>query len=116
MSTWGTWLWNRYAGGAVRRWEYAYSFSEELLQNVCGASAARALAGRTAGTLYPRARSWFLGANVPGKPVRFRPHPGGSDRCAIIAQGGYSGFEVREAVGGDSGSGTVGGSRVPVSS
>ena len=73
-----------------------------------------------AGTLYPRARSWFLGANIPGKPVRFLPYPGGfdrySDRCATIAQEGYSGFEVREAVGGDAGSGTVGGSRVSGSS
>jgi cyclohexanone monooxygenase len=28
-------------------------------------------------TLYPRANSWYMGANVPGKPRVFLPYIGG---------------------------------------
>jgi cyclohexanone monooxygenase len=48
------------------------------------------------GTLYPRAASWYMGANVAGKPRVFLPYIGGvglyRQRCADIAQAGYSGF------------------------
>ena len=30
-------------------------------------------------TLYPRAASWYMGANVPGKPRVFLPYVGGVD-------------------------------------
>src|SRR5690606_10293012 len=30
-------------------------------------------------TLYPRANSWYVGANVPGKPRVFMPYVGGAD-------------------------------------
>jgi len=47
-------------------------------------------------TLFPRAASWFLGANVPGKPRVFLPYAGGVDaygqKCREVEQGGYPGF------------------------
>ena len=53
------------------------------------------------GTLFPAANSWYLGANVPGKPRVFMPFIGGFGRyreiCAEIVEDGYRGFELREA-------------------
>ena len=53
------------------------------------------LAGKT---LYPQANSWYLGANVPGKPRVFMPYVGGvgayADRCREIAGNGYEGFTL----------------------
>ena len=50
------------------------------------------------GTLYPLADSWYVGANVPGKPRRFMPYLGGLGayraRCDVIAQAGYEGFTL----------------------
>ena len=48
-------------------------------------------------TLLPRVpHSWYLGANVPGKPRVFMPYAGGMARyrrhCAEVAAQGYSGF------------------------
>lgn len=48
-------------------------------------------------TLLPQASSsWYLGANVPGKPQMFLPYAGGmahfADICDEVAQNGYSGF------------------------
>ena len=49
-------------------------------------------------TLFPRAASWYVGANVPGKPRVFMPYVGGvgpyRDRCAQIAADGYEGFAL----------------------
>jgi len=49
-------------------------------------------------TLYPRAASWYMGANVQGKPRVFMPYIGGVDayrrRCTEIAQAGYPGFRL----------------------
>ena len=49
-------------------------------------------------TLYPRANSWYVGANVPGKPRVFMPYVGGADiyrkLCNDIAERGYEGFET----------------------
>ena len=49
------------------------------------------------GTLYPRANSWYVGANVPGKPRRFMPYLGGLGvyraKCDAIAEAGYLGFD-----------------------
>jgi len=49
-------------------------------------------------TLYPLANSWYVGANIPGKPRVFMPYVGGFDRYkrhseAIAAQG-YEGFTL----------------------
>lgn len=51
-----------------------------------------------AGTLYDKGNSWYLGANVPGKPRVFMPYLGGVDvyqaKCAEVARQGYTGFEI----------------------
>jgi acetyl esterase/lipase len=47
-------------------------------------------------TLFPRANSWYMGANVPGKPRVFLPYVGGVDRyrraCDDVVRRGYLGF------------------------
>ncbi len=49
-------------------------------------------------TLYPLANSWYMGANIPGKPRVFMPYVGGFDRykkhCDAIAAKGYEGFSL----------------------
>jgi len=49
-------------------------------------------------TLYPRAKSWYMGANVPGKPRVFLPYIGGvgvyRQKCDEVAARGYEGFDV----------------------
>ena len=49
-------------------------------------------------TLYPQATSWYLGANIPGKPRVFMPYVGGvgvyRDECDAVADGGYTGFSI----------------------
>jgi cyclohexanone monooxygenase len=48
------------------------------------------------GTLYPQANSWYLGANVPGKPRVFMPYIGGINVYGKVidevAAKGYEGF------------------------
>ncbi|SEM55040.1 NAD(P)/FAD-dependent oxidoreductase [Bradyrhizobium sp. OK095] len=52
------------------------------------------------GTLYPQANSWYMGANIPGKPRIFMPYIGGVGVyrriCDEVAAKGYEGF-VMEA-------------------
>jgi cyclohexanone monooxygenase len=47
-------------------------------------------------TLYPKAESWYMGANVPGKPRIFMPYIGGvgvyRQKCDAVAANGYEGF------------------------
>ena len=46
-------------------------------------------------TLYPLTNSWYVGANIPGKPRQFLAHLRGSqyfDHLAKVAQAGYEGF------------------------
>lgn len=46
-------------------------------------------------TLYPTCNSWYLGANVPGKPRVFMPllgFPAYADKCTQVAANGYEGF------------------------
>ncbi len=49
-------------------------------------------------TLYPRANSWYMGANVPGKARVFMPYVGGlgayGERIDEVASKGYEGFEL----------------------
>ena len=49
-------------------------------------------------TLYPRAASWYMGANVPGKPRIFMPYVGGvgtyRQKCDEVAAKGYEGFAL----------------------
>ena len=50
-------------------------------------------------TLYPQANSWYMGANIPGKPRIFMPYVGGVQRYTqTVAErigNGYEGFEMR---------------------
>jgi cyclohexanone monooxygenase len=46
-------------------------------------------------TLFPTCNSWYLGANIPGKPRVFMPLPGFppyAAHCAGVAANGYDGF------------------------
>ena len=48
-------------------------------------------------TLYPSCNSWYLGANVPGKPRVFMPligFPTYAEQCAAVAAKGYEGFTL----------------------
>jgi len=52
-------------------------------------------------TLYPEANSWYMGANIPGKPRVFMPYIGGVNvyrqECQEIADAGYRGFRLTSA-------------------
>ena len=52
-------------------------------------------------TLFPQANSWYMGANIPGKPRLFMPYIGGvgtyREKCDEIAAGGYKGFRLEAA-------------------
>ena len=54
-------------------------------------------------TLHPTANSWYIGANVPGKPRVFLPYIGGVDSyrlaCEEVVAGGYLGFRMDGANG-----------------
>ncbi len=49
-------------------------------------------------TLYPSAASWYMGANIPGKPRVFMPYIGGvgtyREKCDAVAANGYEGFAL----------------------
>ncbi|HEY3994891.1 MAG TPA: NAD(P)/FAD-dependent oxidoreductase [Mycobacterium sp.] len=49
-------------------------------------------------TLFTKANSWYMGANVPGKPRGFMLFVGGfatyNDICAEVADAGYKGFDL----------------------
>jgi cyclohexanone monooxygenase len=52
-------------------------------------------------TLYPQANSWYMGANIPGKPRIFMPYIGGvgpyRQICNDVAAKGYEGFAMAGA-------------------
>jgi cyclohexanone monooxygenase len=56
------------------------------------------VAALAAETLYPQATSWYVGANIPGKPRTFMPYVGGCGRyrreCEEVVAGGYEGFAL----------------------
>lgn len=58
-------------------------------------------AARAANTLMPQANSWYMGANIPGKPRVFMPFVGGfgtyGEIIAAVADAGYKGFDVLQA-------------------
>ena len=59
------------------------------------------LARRAEMTLFTKANSWYMGANVPGKPRGFMLFVGGfatyNDICAEAADAGYKGFVLVKA-------------------
>ena len=52
-------------------------------------------------TLFVKANSWYVGANIPGKKRVFMPYVAGmidyKTRCDEVASKGYDGFELRSA-------------------
>ncbi len=52
------------------------------------------------GTMFtsPSCNSWYLGANIPGKPRIFMPYVGGvgayREKCDEVVENGYEGFEL----------------------
>ena len=57
------------------------------------------VAGVADKTLFPRAASWYMGANIPGKPRVFMPYigPGYRKTCNEVAAEGYRGFTLAKA-------------------
>ncbi|WP_255799522.1 flavin-containing monooxygenase [Mycobacteroides abscessus] len=59
-------------------------------------------AKRAEATLFPQANSWYMGANVPGKPRGFMLFIGGFaaylDICAEVVGAGYKGFSLHKAL------------------
>ena len=53
---------------------------------------------RASQTLFPQANSWYMGANIPGKPRVFMPYLGGvgpyRDICDEVAAKSYEGFAM----------------------
>jgi cyclohexanone monooxygenase len=49
-------------------------------------------------TLFPKAGSWYMGANVPGKPRVFMPYAAGvgayREICDQVTANGYEGFSI----------------------
>ena len=53
-------------------------------------------------TLFPSCNSWYLGANVPGKPRVFMPlvgFPPYVEQCEAVAANGYQGFALSTGPG-----------------
>ncbi len=52
-------------------------------------------------TMFMHANSWYLGANIPGKPRVFMPYSGGMgpyrQKCEEIVANGYEGFTLTRA-------------------
>ena len=90
----GTWFWNRYPGARcdIQSMEYSDKFSDELSQEWDWSE-------RYATLLYS-CNSWYLGANVPGKPRVFMPYvgfPAYADTCREVVAQGYTGFQLSAA-------------------
>jgi cyclohexanone monooxygenase len=53
-----------------------------------------------AGTLFPTANSWFMGANIPGKKRTFLAYGGGlpryREKCNDVAAQAYAGFVLEK--------------------
>ena len=49
-------------------------------------------------TIFLSCNSWYLGANIPGKPRMFMPllgYPPYAEKCAAVARSGYEGFVLQ---------------------
>lgn len=59
------------------------------------------VAALAAETLYPQANSWYVGANIPGKPRVLMPYVAGCGQyrreCEQVVEHGYEGFVLRAA-------------------
>jgi len=56
------------------------------------------VAGLVAPTLFGKAKSWYMGANIPGKPIQSLNYPGGlplyREKYAEAKADGYAGFRI----------------------
>lgn len=83
-------------------WSHKEGFSEIKAEPVAEQTWVEVVNMRSQATLYPRCNSWYLGANVPGKPRVFMPYLGFPDyvtRLQEIRDARYEGF-VFAAAGG----------------
>ncbi|OMC18261.1 flavin-containing monooxygenase [Mycobacterium colombiense] len=78
--------------------QHGYAALEATVDSVDGWGAECARRAET--TLFTKANSWYMGANVPGKPRGFMLFTGGfaayNDICAEVADAGYRGFDLIE--------------------
>ncbi|OBH44938.1 flavin-containing monooxygenase [Mycobacterium mantenii] len=78
--------------------DHGYAALEARVDSVDGWGAE--CARRAEATLFTKANSWYMGANVPGKPRGFMLFTGGfatyNDICAEVAAAGYRGFDLIE--------------------
>lgn len=78
--------------------QHGYAALEATVDSVDGWGAE--CARRAEATLFTKANSWYMGANVPGKPRGFMLFVGGfatyNDICAEVADAGYRGFDLIE--------------------
>lgn len=54
-------------------------------------------------TLFPACSSWYVGANIPGKPRVFPAYvgfPPYAEKCAAVVANGYEGFSLKAQAGG----------------
>jgi cation diffusion facilitator CzcD-associated flavoprotein CzcO len=75
---------------------HGYAAIEATVDSVDGWGAE--CARRAEMTLFTKANSWYMGANVPGKPRGFMLFVGGfaayNDICTEVADSGYQGFDL----------------------
>ncbi|MEM9620863.1 MAG: NAD(P)/FAD-dependent oxidoreductase [Pseudomonadota bacterium] len=79
-------------------WAQQQSFVELAADNAAENQWVDVVNMRSQATLFPRCNSWYLGANVPGKPRVFMPYVGFPDYAAKlvdVARQGYEGFAAR---------------------
>jgi len=113
----GTWYWNRYPGarcdipnlfvitgpGSPSVLSNMINSIEQHVEWITGCVTYMREHGFTRiaadQTLFPRAASWYMGANIPGKPRVFMPYIGAGYRkkCADVAASGYEGFTFTKA-------------------
>jgi cation diffusion facilitator CzcD-associated flavoprotein CzcO len=87
---------NWIAGAITYLDNHGYAAIEASVDSVDGWVAECARRAET--TLFTKANSWYMGANVPGKPRGFMLFVGGfatyNDICAEVADAGYHGFDL----------------------
>ena len=82
------------AGRSIARIEAKQESQDEWVEHVNEAAQ---------GTMFMKANSWYLGANIPGKPRTFMPYAAGlplyTQECDEVAAAGYRGFDLAPATG-----------------
>ena len=78
---------NHLSQNGINRIEASVDAEDQWVQHV---------AELAADPLYPEANSWYVGANIPGKPRTFMPYVAGCGRyrreAEDVAARGYAGF------------------------